>query len=99
MYESKFLGGDIEQIAANVIADNLLAQVGKQGRCHLMLEEIVSHRVLPDADPKSNGTYITKTDTKRKVQSTRDGKYMSLRRIVLPVEYPSKTLRTLIQFN
>ena len=44
-------------MTANIIAENLIAQVDKQGRRQMMMSEIVDHSVLPDAIPKSQGTY------------------------------------------
>lgn len=71
LYEVEFHNGDIERVSANVIAENLLSQIDKQGHRHLMLDEIVDHRILTDVIPKSKGVYVTKHGTKRKVQTTR----------------------------
>ena len=71
MYEVEFNDGDMEVMAANTIAENLLAQVDELGQRHLMMEEIIDHRVLKDAIPKSKGTFKTKQGTTRQVRTTR----------------------------
>ena len=71
IYEVEFANGDVDLLAANVIAENLLAQIDEQGHRHLMLGEILDHRVLEDAIPISKGTYKTKQGTTRRVQTTR----------------------------
>ena len=48
-------------MTANIIAENLLAQVDKEGHRHLMIDKIEDHRILPNAIPKSEGTYVTRT--------------------------------------
>ena len=70
-YEVEFNDGDTEQLAANVIAENLLAQVDDHGHRHLMLEEIVDHRVLHDAISRSIGTFMTKNGVTRQIRTTR----------------------------
>ena len=71
MYEVEFENGDMETLAANVIAKNLLSQVDEQGHRHLMLDEIIDHMVKADAIPMSKGTYQTVHGTTRRVQTTR----------------------------
>lgn len=70
-YEVEFPDGHIETFAANVLAENILAQVDDFGTRHLLLDEVIGHRIQKDAIPKSKGTYITKTGAKRKVRTTR----------------------------
>ena len=70
-YEVEFDDGTTEVMTANIIAENLLAQVDEEGRRQQMLEEIIDHRVLPDAIPKSKGTFVTKRGLKRKVRTTK----------------------------
>ena len=57
-------------LAANIIADNLLAKVDEQGHRHLMLDKIIDHRVLKDKIPKSKSTYNKNNGTNRRVQTT-----------------------------
>jgi hypothetical protein len=70
-YEVEFDDGTTEILTANVIAENLLAQVDEEGRHQKMLEEIIDHRVLADAIPKDKGTYKTKYGHERKVRTTK----------------------------
>ena len=70
-YEVEFLDGTTETLAANVIAENLLAQVDEEGHRQLMMDEIMDHRVLGDAIPRSQGTYTTASGTVRKKRTTR----------------------------
>ena len=38
---------------ANIIAENLLSQVDEEGHRHMMIEDIVDHRVMEEAIPKN----------------------------------------------
>ena len=67
----QFVDGTTELLTANIIAENILAQVDEEGRRQQMFEEILDHRVLPDAIPKSQGTYATRNGTLRKVRTTK----------------------------
>lgn len=70
-YKVEFLNGEIEILTANLIAENLLAQVDEEGHRQMMIDEIIDHRVLEDAIPFSEGTYVTQTGMKRKKRTTR----------------------------
>ena len=70
-YEVEFIDGHIEILTANIIAENLLAQVDDHGRRHLLIEEIEDHRTTPEAIPKSKGTYATKYGLQRKIRTTK----------------------------
>ena len=58
-YEVEYTDGTTEVLAANIIAENLLAQVDDQGDRHLMIDEIEDHRKNSDAVPKGKGTILT----------------------------------------
>ena len=58
-YEVEYLDGTTEVLTANIIAENLLAQVDDQGHRHLMIDEIEYHRKNSDAVPKEKGTILT----------------------------------------
>ena len=45
----EFVDGEVEILTANVIAENLLAQVDAEGNRFLFLEEIEDHRKSSDA--------------------------------------------------
>jgi hypothetical protein len=55
----------------NLIAENLIAQVDKEGRRQMMMTAIVDHWVLPDAIPKSQGTYENSYGVRRCKATTR----------------------------
>ena len=71
LYDVEFLDGRIQTMSANVIAENLIAQVDDDGRRHLFLDEIIDHRRLDTAIPKSQGTYISRSGFERKKLTTR----------------------------
>jgi hypothetical protein len=71
MYEIEYADGHIDELTANVIAENLIAQVDEEGRRQMMLGEIMDHRVLQDAIPKSEGTYVNPYGIKRQKMTTR----------------------------
>ena len=76
IYKVEFENGDIEVMAVNTITENLLAQVDEQDHQHLMLDEIVDHRVMGDAIPKSKGTYVASQGTNLKSRPLGGGKCM-----------------------
>ncbi len=70
-YEVEYVDGHVEELTANLIAENLLAQVDNEGRRQMMLLAIIDHRVLHDAIPKSQGTYVNSYGVKRRKTTTR----------------------------
>jgi hypothetical protein len=70
-YEVEYADGYVDELTANVIAENLIAQVDEEGRRQMMLGGIMDHRVLPDAIPKSKGTYVNAYGVKRRKTTTR----------------------------
>ena len=69
-YIVQLLNGDTEIFTANTIAENSLAQVDKEGHQQLLIDEIIDHRTLKDAIPKSDGTFKTHHGAIRKVKIT-----------------------------
>jgi hypothetical protein len=57
-YEIEFADGTHEKYKANVIAENMFAQVGSEGNHHqvLLLQEITDHKKDHSAVPISEGT-------------------------------------------
>ena len=55
-YEIEYIDGQVEELTANIIAENLIAQVYDKGRQQMKINEILDHRVLPDAISRSEGT-------------------------------------------
>ena len=70
-YEVEYLDGHIEELTANLIAENLMAQVDEEGRRQMMLSSIMDHRTSHDAIPKSQGTYVNSYGVKRRKTTTR----------------------------
>ena len=70
-YEVEFLDGETKILTANLIAENILAQVDHNGYLHMMLDEIEDHRVLPDIVKKNEGTYTTNQGTIWKKRTTK----------------------------
>jgi hypothetical protein len=70
-YEVEFVDGYSEELTANIIAENLIAQVDDEGCRQMMMSEIIDHRVLPDAIPRSKGTYKNSYGVTRKKFTTR----------------------------
>ena len=59
LYEVEYADGSRETLAANILAENILAQVDEDGHRHLMMEELSDHRRGPEAIPKSKETFKT----------------------------------------
>ena len=70
-YEVEYADGQVEELTANIIAENLIAQVDKEGHRQMMLSEIMDHRILSDAIPKAEGTYTNSYGVTRKKLTTR----------------------------
>jgi hypothetical protein len=70
-YKVEYVDGHVEEVTANLIAENLIAQVDDEGCCQMMLLDIVHHRVTSDAIPKSQGTYFNSYGVKRRKATTR----------------------------
>jgi hypothetical protein len=70
-YEVEYIDGQVEELTANLIAENLMAQVEEEGRRQMMLSSIMDHRTSGDAIPKSQGTYVNSYGVKRRKATTR----------------------------
>jgi hypothetical protein len=71
MSEVEYVNGNVEELTANIIAENLIAQVDDEGHRQMMLDEIVDHRTKEDAISKSQGTYVNQNGVKRQKRTTR----------------------------
>ncbi|MEM7375799.1 MAG: hypothetical protein AAF587_44825, partial [Bacteroidota bacterium] len=69
-YEVEFSNGELEIMAANILAENILAQVDKEGYKQVLLDKITDHRVLKDAIPRNKGTFKTPSGATRKKRTT-----------------------------
>jgi hypothetical protein len=70
-YEVEYVDGNVEELTANIIAENLIAQVDEEGHRQMMLEEIIDHRTTQEAIPKSQGTYLNQYGVRRQKRTTR----------------------------
>ena len=70
-YEVEYADGHVEELTANIIAENLFAQVDEEGRRQMMLGAIMDHRVSQEAIPRSQGTYVNHHGVKRQKMTTR----------------------------
>jgi hypothetical protein len=70
VYEVEFPDGHRTSLAANVIAENLFAQVDPDGNRLALLDDIVDHRTNGKQVLKQDGHIITATGTKRKRETT-----------------------------
>ena len=46
LYEVGYLDGTVENLSANVIAEDLLSQVDHEGHRHILIDEIIEHRKI-----------------------------------------------------
>ena len=70
VYEVEFVDGTTEKLTANIIAENLLAQVDEEGHRQLLLDEIIDHSVNDEAITMENA-YYTVGNTKRLKRTTK----------------------------
>jgi hypothetical protein len=70
-YEVEFMDGEIEILTANIIAENLLAQVDEEGRRQMFIAEIEDHQINDDAVPVEDGTFHLRRVMKRKKRTTK----------------------------
>jgi hypothetical protein len=43
IYDVQFQDGHVESYSANIIAENIYAQVDEEGQCFVLLDEIMNH--------------------------------------------------------
>ena len=58
-------------MSANIMAENLIAQVDDHGNRHLLIDEIEYHRSTEEAISSDQGTYKTKSGFDRKKRTTK----------------------------
>lgn len=71
-YDVMFPDGEVKQYAANIIAENLYAQVDPEGHIHQLLDGIIGHKMLETAVKKENKYLVTKFGA-RKLRKTTVG--------------------------
>ena len=70
-YEVEYIDGSIEIMSANIIAENVLAQVNEEGHRQLLLDEIIDHRTTKNYIKKEDGFILTRSGQKRPKLTTR----------------------------
>mgnify|MGYP003326537431 FL=1 len=71
MYTVEFENGHKETLSANIIAENLIAQVDEEGHRQRLLSEIVDHRANGSAIKKEDGYFVTNRGIKQKKRTTK----------------------------
>ena len=70
-YEIEFIDGATETLTANIIADNLLAQVDEEGQRQILLDKIIDYRRNNDAVHKIDAFIKTSTGNRRRKMTTK----------------------------
>jgi hypothetical protein len=70
-YEIEFTDGTREKYQANIIAENMFAQVDSEGNQHLLLKEITDHKSDNSAIPISEGTVRSANGMEKPKHTTR----------------------------
>ena len=71
LYEVKFVNGAKEVLAANVIAENILSQVDKEGHRQILLDEIIDHRKNDNVISMDDVFFTTRRGLRRRKYTTR----------------------------
>ena len=72
-YEVEYTDGTIEILPANIIAENILAQVDAEGHTELSLEEIIDHRTNNEAVKKEQSSVVDSNNKGVKRKRTTKG--------------------------
>ena len=70
------MDGQTEVPTADIVAENLLAEVNAEGDKFLLMEETEDHRKTADATPKHRGTFLTSWGIKRKKRTARGWEFL-----------------------
>ena len=70
LYDVEFPDGEIREYAANVIAENMYAQVDADGHMHTMLDSIIDYKKDGNAMEQSDMYVVTKSGNRRMRQTT-----------------------------
>lgn len=73
-YEVEYPDGGVEILTANLLAENILAQVDEDGSRHLLIDEIIDHKREPYAVSKKDATRRLTSGAVRKKQTTKGWK-------------------------
>lgn len=69
-YDVEFVDGHSETLSANILAENLIAQVDQEGHKQRMLKEISDHRCNDRAIKIEDGTFKSSRGLKQKKRTT-----------------------------
>ena len=69
-YEVEFPDGEVTEVAANIIAQNMYSQCDLEGRQHMLMDAIVDHRKLGTAVAKVDGWVHDRRGNKHRRKST-----------------------------
>lgn len=70
-YKVEFDDGSSEVLSANIIAENIIAQVDPEGHRQRLLSEITDHRKNEAAVKKEDGEFVTSRGLKQKKRTTK----------------------------
>ena len=76
IYEVEYLDGHKASLTANTIAQNLFAQVDKEGNRHVLMDEIIDHRVDGTEVKQIDAFVTTSSGTKRRRQTTKGWEHL-----------------------
>ena len=71
LYEVEYLDGHKAAMSANIIADNMFAQVDEEGNRFVLMDEITDHRRGVDAVSQQDAFITTSSGTRRRVETTK----------------------------
>ena len=71
MYEVEYCDGYVAEMAANVISDNLFAQVDQEGNRFLLIRYIIDTRTDGTQTLQKDVFVVTKSGTKRRKNTTK----------------------------
>ena len=77
VYDVMFPDGTIKPYAANIIAENMYAQVDTDGHHNLLIDEIIDHKTDEKALTKEN-MYVTMPSGAKKMKKSCDGWYLQV---------------------
>ena len=69
VYEIQFSDGQILEYSANLIAEHLYSQANEEGCHQVLMDEIVDHKKDSTAVPNSDGTFLHKGKTHKRLMT------------------------------
>ena len=75
-YEVQMPDGSLETYGANIIAESIMANIDDDGNLFVLLDKILDHKSSDEAIKIKDGTFITKSGTRRDKPTTRGWKLL-----------------------